>query len=45
MLDFSLECRSMQYDGIVLEAWNAWAANGILDNPILRQKVRYAHLS
>ena len=43
MLIFSLKCRSMGYDGIVLEVWNAWAASGILDNPILRQKVRYAH--
>lgn len=34
----SSECKAMQYDGVVLEAWNAWAATGILDNPILRQK-------
>lgn len=34
----SSECKTMRYDGVVLEAWNAWAVNGILDNPILRQK-------
>lgn len=34
----STECKTMQYDGVVLEAWSAWAVNGILGNPILRKK-------
>lgn len=32
-------CRNMAYDGIVLEAWTAWAMYDVLDKPDLRQKV------
>lgn len=32
------ECKDMEYDGIVLESWTAWAAYSILDKPNLRQK-------
>jgi len=32
------ECKNMAYDGIVLEAWTAWAMYDVLDKPHLRQK-------
>lgn len=32
------ECKYMEYDGVVLEAWTAWAVYNILENPNLRHK-------
>ena len=36
------ECREHRFDGIVLEAWSAWLASGILGVPELRAKVTRA---
>ena len=36
------ECREHRFDGIVLEAWSAWLASGILSVPELRVKVTRA---